>query len=461
VTKAVRSGLERWSSETPDLPVFVGHSQQPTFSELERYFTTHREPLLVLGQNPTEGQFLPLVMDGTDEAIVRLLYCLYWEIPFALLRDSLPKSVAETIRQRVGREVAGKNEAAIIFTSGSTGEPKGAVFTWEALEARWKFFRPPPNALSQTVVTGVTYGLDSMVALHSLGRVESGNTVVILDPRTQSMSDFVAKIICNSVSELAMMPSVARILGRYLHNHNIQLPAVTRIRVGAEKPRFEDVYLLSRAVSRDAHLTSVFASTEGGGLFQFNMLVSDIPGEGPIPLGWPNPAVRFEPYGSEAGVFRAIVSGGVASRYSDESNQKSLQSFFVDQKGTRWWKSSDLFRQVNSDSGDLEWDFVGRSDNAIKIRGRLVNFDAIENTIAASPLVSEAAVVAQPRAGGHEIVAHIVLRNGETIDSFRYWIEQTFADHARPSRIIPHGEMPRNSRGKIDRKALAVFQNTG
>jgi acyl-coenzyme A synthetase/AMP-(fatty) acid ligase len=461
VTTAVREGLDRWSVESPNSPAFVGQMQRHTFSELVNHLKAHRDPVKVLGQNPTEGKFFPLVMDGTDDAIVRLLYCLYWRIPFALLRDSLPEVAAETTRHRVSRAVAGQDEAAIIFTSGSTGTPKGAVFTWEALEARWRMFRPPANTPSQSIVAGITYGLDSMAALHSLGRVESGSTAVILNPHSQSMSDFVSKIIGNNVTELAMMPSLARILGHYLYSQNLQIPGVTRIRLGAERPRFEDVYLLSRAVSPDAHLTSAFASTEGGVLFQFNMPISNIPDEGPIPLGAPVPSVMFEPFGSEAGVFRAVVSGGVASRYLDESEGQNDPGVFVDEDGTRRWISSDLFRQLNSDSQNLEWEFVGRTDNAIKIRGRLVNLHTIEDIIVGSPVVSDVAVIAQPRAGGHDIVAHVVLRSDETIDGFRDWIDQTLTNHARPSRIITHAEMPRNSRGKIDRKALEVFQNTG
>lgn len=104
---------------------------------------------------------------------------------------------------------------------------------------------------------------------------------------------------------------------------------------------------------------------------------------------------------------------------------------------------------------------VGRKDNQLKVGGHRVNPQEIEDALVATELVIECTVLGlEDSLAGHRLVAVIVPIDGDTT-------EQTILCHC--SRLLPRhklpGEirfiktLPKNSNGKIDRRAcLELFR---
>jgi acyl-coenzyme A synthetase/AMP-(fatty) acid ligase len=126
----------------------------------------------------------------------------------------------------------------------------------------------------------------------------------------------------------------------------------------------------------------------------------------------------------------------------------------------RWpWEpvlaTGDLFR--TDTEGYLHW--VGRTDDLIKCRGEKVYPREIEELLHAADGVQEAAVVGVPdRLLGNAVHAHVAPSPGHALDDgeLRRLCASQLEDHKVPQRVFVHEALPRNPRGKVDRKALVA-----
>jgi benzoate-CoA ligase family protein len=121
----------------------------------------------------------------------------------------------------------------------------------------------------------------------------------------------------------------------------------------------------------------------------------------------------------------------------------------------RWCCTSDLFRL---DAEGYLW-FAGRADDLIKVSGLWVSPLEVEDCLLVHPAVAEVCVVGYEDEGLMKTRAYVVLREGyEGSDA----LAKALQDHARgrlskhkyPRSVVFDADLPRNDRGKIDRKAL-------
>jgi acetyl-CoA synthetase len=143
------------------------------------------------------------------------------------------------------------------------------------------------------------------------------------------------------------------------------------------------------------------------------------------------------------------------------------------------WGQADRFRQlyfrrvpgyygtndgVRVDGEEFYW-FMGRLDDAIKVRGQLLATSDIEAVLVAHPLVSEAVVVSVEAEDGEMLVAFLVLdksimeKSGapniaELKTELARSIEQRVGEFTVISEFIVAPELPRTRTGKIMRRVL-------
>ena len=100
--------------------------------------------------------------------------------------------------------------------------------------------------------------------------------------------------------------------------------------------------------------------------------------------------------------------------------------------------------------------YVGRRDRMIKTLGYRVSPDEITDVLFASGLVADAAITTEPDPQrGDRIVAHLVLRDGTTLEAIRRWSGVELPRHMLPVRWALHEHLPRNASGKHDLLQLA------
>lgn len=122
--------------------------------------------------------------------------------------------------------------------------------------------------------------------------------------------------------------------------------------------------------------------------------------------------------------------------------------------GQRWYDTGD--RVVRRPDGVFE--FLGRLDGQLKIRGVRIELAEVEDALARHPAVQRAAVVAVPRPDGpgFDLVAHAVAEDGLTEATARRHLVDHLVSAAVPGHVVLRSTMPKLPSGKTDRAALAA-----
>lgn len=124
---------------------------------------------------------------------------------------------------------------------------------------------------------------------------------------------------------------------------------------------------------------------------------------------------------------------------------KSWQTFHG-----HWCRSGDLFKR---DADGYYW-FGGRADSLLKISGQWVSPLEVEHCLARHPAVVECAVIGVSRDGLMSSRAVVVTREPTAADVLQRFVQANLAKYKYPREVVFVQALPRNDRGKIDRKAL-------
>jgi natural product biosynthesis luciferase-like monooxygenase protein len=185
------------------------------------------------------------------------------------------------------------------------------------------------------------------------------------------------------------------------------------------------------------------------------------PGDSPVPIGRPiaNTQVylldpRGEPMPKGATGELYIGGAGVARGYlgrDDLTRERFVPNPFA---GGRMYKTGDLARL--RDDGAFE--YLGRRDQQIKIRGHRVELGEIESALAELGGVGECAVVLrEDTPGDQRLVAYVVPdAKAGNVDAtaLREALRGRLPDFMVPAQVALLSEMPLTPNRKIDRRAL-------
>lgn len=181
-----------------------------------------------------------------------------------------------------------------------------------------------------------------------------------------------------------------------------------------------------------------------------------------IPIGKPSANVdlflldrnlQLAPIGAHAQLY--IGGEGVGPGYlgrDDLSAEKFINNPIPGESG-RIYATGDIVRYA--DDGNIE--YVGRSDDQIKIRGYRVEISEIVNTLLSDSLVKDAAVTLQNQDNGREfLVAYLVVSDPLGFDPhyFKKILKQQLPDFMVPSVYMTLERLPLTPNGKLDFKAL-------
>ncbi|MEU4804698.1 non-ribosomal peptide synthase/polyketide synthase [Actinosynnema sp. NPDC023587] len=118
--------------------------------------------------------------------------------------------------------------------------------------------------------------------------------------------------------------------------------------------------------------------------------------------------------------------------------------------GSRMYRTGDLVRE----RPDGEFEYVGRADEQVKVRGFRVEPREVAAALTALPGVDGAAVLPLPDAGGAlRLVGYVV---PESLDpaGVRAALSRVLPEYLVPAAIVPVDRIPLTSNGKVDRRAL-------
>jgi benzoate-CoA ligase len=145
------------------------------------------------------------------------------------------------------------------------------------------------------------------------------------------------------------------------------------------------------------------------------------------------------------------VKGDSAAVFYWQAHEKSKEVLRGD-----WVVSGDLFRR---DADGYFW-YAGRADDMLKVGGIFVSPYEIENCLLQHEAVIETCVVgAEDEDGLIKPKAFVVLHESftaskETAEQLKIFVKERLAPYKYPRLVEFMSELPKNDRGKIERKKL-------
>lgn len=346
-----------------------------------------------------------------------------------------------------------RDEIAIwLFTSGSTGHPKAAVHLHHDLPYNTECFA---KQVLQIKESDLTLGVPKLFFGYATGTnllfpFAVGAATAIFSERStaETMYEMIKRY------RPTVLTSVPTMINAMLQIEGIDKEVLKGLRVclSAGEALPEELYLRWKAATGVEILDGI-GSAETFHIYISNRLDDVRPGSlGKIVPGYEARIVDAEgnevPVG-EMGILK--VKGDSAALCYWNAHEKSKQTFAGD-----WVTTSDQFRRDE----EGYYYYCGRTDDMLKVGGVFVSPLEVENCLLQHETVAECAVVGvMDEQNLVKSKAFIVVRAGvtagpELVSELQEYVKRTIAPYKYPRMVEFVDSLPKNDRGKVDRKLL-------
>jgi amino acid adenylation domain-containing protein len=498
--RPVHELFEAQARRTPDVAALLCDDQQLTYRQLDLRANQFARRLQNLGVRP--GDRVGLLTQRSIDAIVALLGTLkaggayvpldpsypsalisfmlkdcaptlslvqrdvaafnLGEGPIADLSDALEAARGESDAPLGGRAAA-QDLAYVMYTSGSTGHPKGVMIPHKAiarlvLGQDYASFGPQETFLQLAPLAFDASTFEIWGALLSGARLG-----IVSEPRPSldNISDAIARYAATTAWFTAG-------LFNELVDHRLDgLRPLRQILVGGDvlSPAHIEKAL---AHLPDTQLINGYGPTENTTFSCCYRIPREGTGGGAVPIGSSightdvyilGPDLEPQPMG----VFGQICVGGdgLALGYLNLPNltdEKFVASPFGSHESDRLYLTGDTARL----SADHVIEFAGRSDRQVKINGKRVELDEIENVLRADPSVLDA-IVMRENGGTRRLIAYLKMAGSAAKSEDQASGKAAIAalraklpDYMIPSILVTVDAFPLTPNGKVDRARLRV-----
>lgn len=351
------------------------------------------------------------------------------------------------------------NTAYIIYTSGSTGKPKGVVVEHKSVvNILTNLQNDYPLHTGDTYLLKTTFTFDVSIT-EIFGWFMGDGRLAILPPGGEKdVQTIVNTIATQKVTHLNFVPSMLQIFLDGLEVQGVsKLHSLRYIFVAGEAfPR----ELVRRCTAKLPMCTveNIYGPTEAT-IYVTRYSTADLREETMVPIGKPLNNVKAYIIGKDRELLPIGVAGELcvagdclARGYfhrPELTEEKFMDHPFI--PGERVYRTGDLARWLPD--GNIE--FLGRIDHQVKIRGFRIELGEIEARLLCYEPIKEATVIDRDDPeGGKYLSAYFVATREVTVGELREFLLKNLPEYMVPSYFTQLNQMPLNSNGKVDRKAL-------
>ncbi|MFJ8716853.1 amino acid adenylation domain-containing protein [Streptomyces violaceus] len=359
----------------------------------------------------------------------------------------------------------------VIYTSGSTGLPKGVAVPESAVLELFRSCSDGPFAFGpdDTWTQYFSYSFDFSV-WEIWGSLLFGGRLVIVPPETaRRPAAFLELLAEQRVTVLNAVPSFFKYMPkayerapvplalRYVVFGGEQLDPMSvrrwmRLRPGAET--LVNMYGITETTVHTTfgELTEERVASDGSGtwigepLAHHRMAVLTSEGR-PVTVGEPG-----EVYIAGLG-----LADGYFGRPDLTAERFPRLKLAGDDETRTWYRTGDVARRLP----DGTYEYLGRNDRQISLRGFRVELGEVEAALRAEADVLDAVALTEETAGGESLlVAYVALAEDRTATEeltarLREACRTRLPAHMLPNRIVVVSEMPLAPSGKLDRARLS------
>jgi benzoate-CoA ligase family protein len=339
-----------------------------------------------------------------------------------------------------------------LFTSGSTGHPKAAVHLQHDLPFNTECYAKQVLGISEN---DVTLSVPKLFFGYATG--------------TNLLFPFAVGGATALFSERSTAETMFKMIEKFRPTILTSVPTMINAMLQVEGARERDLsclrFCLSAGEALPPDLYSRWIDTFGveildgiGSAEMFHIYITNYPGDvvpgslGRIVPGYEAKIVDADGRDVATGEMGTLkIKGDSAALCYWNAHEKSKATFAGD-----WCTSGDQFRV---DENGYYW-YRGRTDEMLKVSGIYVSPTEIENCLLEHPAVRECAVVgASDEQGLVKPKAFVVAREGfapddELVGELKEFVKRSLAPYKYPRWIEFRASLPKNDRGKIDRKSL-------
>ena len=291
---------------------------------------------------------------------------------------------------------------AVIFTSGSTGKPKGVMVSFENIRNCFEYTTFRMHVTEQTRIISVINFCHDMNIYELFGVIAENGTVVIPDTeKEREPAHWIELINRYQVNMWESVPTLISLLLLEADKNQDVMPSLKQIILGGEFVPIETVRKIM-VHCPNAVTTTIGGPTETTIWNIMHQVEAEDLNKSTIPYGNPiwnteyyilDDALNVVPIGTTGIIYNAGKS--VTKGYTEASLTKEKFIYHPVLK-KRLYNTGDLGRY--SEKGYIE--ILGRNDTQVKINGKRIELEGIENRILENPNVKQAAVVAN---AGHMV----------------------------------------------------------
>ncbi|MFD0263005.1 amino acid adenylation domain-containing protein [Kitasatospora indigofera] len=362
--------------------------------------------------------------------------------------------------------------AYVIFTSGSTGRPKGVLVTHRAIVNRLDWMREVYGITPQDRVLQKTPASFDVSVWEFFLPLVAGAAVVLARPGGHREPEYLAALADRgSVTTCHFVPSMLTAFTGAAEQDD----AIRRAFAGVRRVFCSGEALPAAAVDRFAalwpqiELHNLYGPTEAAVDVTYHRAWA---GSGVVPIGRPvwntrlyvlDARLRQVPVGVPGELYLAGVqlARGYLGRPGLTAGRFVADPFAGDgtgappaEGGGRMYRTGDLVRR----RVDGEIEYLGRTDDQVKVRGFRIELGEVESALAAVPGVGQAAVTARAvtEGGARQLLGYVVPQAGASVggDAVRAAVAAVLPEHMVPAVVTVLDALPLSVNGKLDRKAL-------
>lgn len=371
-----------------------------------------------------------------------------------------PKRAPKTLKIASGQTSSSSNTnprveysdgdlAYVIYTSGSTGTPKGVCIpqsgvTRLVINTDYLQLTPADTVLHVSNICFDAATFEIWGALLNGARLRIVSREKLLSPNG----------LASTLGEATVAFLTTALFNQIAQDSPEAFGHLRCLLFGGESC---DPRAVERVIGRPRELLHVYGPTEATTFATWHRIERVAPQARTIPIG--RPIANTEVYlldearqAVPAGVAGEIYLGGPGLARGYLHAEELTRSRFVThpfKANERLYKTGDLARYLSN--GALE--FIGRSDEQVKIRGHRIEPAEIEQTLRTHHAVRECLVLVQGAGNDKRLAAWAIAPN-TTAESLRQHLADRLPSYALPTSISLLEKFPLTANGKIDRAAL-------